>query len=69
MKGLPFITSGDLPRGILNGFFVAGMTAVIDATICPSLDFVGVRTGMLLVLWVWGQLMFTGSTVAAAAAP
>ena len=49
------------------GFFAGAITtatAVIDAALCPSLDVVGVRMGMLLVPWSFGLLV--GEPVAGA---
>lgn len=45
---------------VLYGFFagaITTVTAVIDAALCPTLDVVGVRTGMLLVPWALGLLV------------
>ncbi|KAI9702965.1 MAG: hypothetical protein M1836_008179 [Candelina mexicana] len=42
------------------GFFagaITTLTAVIDAALCPSLDVVGVRMGMLLFPWALGLLV------------
>ena len=42
------------------GFFagaITTVTAVIDAALCPTLDVVGVRMGMLLVPWAFGLLI------------
>lgn len=42
------------------GFFagaITTLTAVIDTALCPSLDVVGVRMGMLLVPWSFGLLI------------
>ena len=44
----------------IYGFFagaITTVTAVIDASLCPSLDVVGVRMGMLLVPWAFGLLV------------
>jgi len=44
----------------LYGFFagaITTVTAVIDAALCPTLDVVGVRMGMLLVPWALGLLV------------
>ena len=41
--------------------FLAGaittITAVVDAALCPNLDVIGVRMGMLLVPWAFGLLI------------
>ncbi|KAL8670871.1 MAG: hypothetical protein Q9168_004602 [Polycauliona sp. 1 TL-2023] len=45
---------------VVYGFFagaITTVTAVIDAALCPSLDVVGVRMGMLLVPWAFGLLI------------
>lgn len=42
------------------GFFagaITTVTAVVDAELCPTLDVVGVRMGMLLVPWAFGLLI------------
>ncbi|KAL9612896.1 MAG: hypothetical protein Q9167_002529 [Letrouitia subvulpina] len=49
------------------GFFagaITTVTAVVDAALCPALDVVGVRMGMLLVPWSFGLLV--GEPVAGA---
>ena len=55
----------DKPTGLylfsaIYGFFagaITTVTAVVDAALCPSLDVVGVRMGMLLVPWALGLLL------------
>ena len=45
---------------IIYGFFagaITTITAVVDAALCPSLDVVGVRMGMLLLPWAFGLLI------------
>ena len=45
---------------VVYGFFagaITTVTAVVDAALCPSLDVVGVRMGMLLLPWAFGLLI------------
>ena len=45
---------------VVYGFFagaITTVTAVVDAALCPTLDVVGVRMGMLLVPWAFGLLV------------
>lgn len=42
------------------GFFagaITTVTAVVDAALCPTLDVIGVRMGMLLLPWAFGLLI------------
>ena len=53
-------TTGLFLFSVVYGF-VAGaittLTAVVDAALCPTLDVVGVRMGMLLFPWALGLLV------------
>ena len=45
---------------VVYGFFagaITTITAVVDAALCPTLDVVGVRMGMLLLPWALGLLV------------
>lgn len=53
-------TTGVFVFSVVYGFFagaITTVTAVIDAALCPSLDVVGVRMGMLLLPWAFGLLI------------
>lgn len=53
-------TAGVFIFSVVIGFFagaITTITAVVDAALCPSLDVVGVRTGMLLLPWAFGLLI------------
>ena len=53
-------TAGIFVFSVVYGFFagaITTVTAVIDAALCPSLDVVGVRMGMLLLPWAFGLLV------------
>lgn len=63
-------TTGIFVFCIVYGFLagaITTVTAVIDAALCPSLDVVGVRMGMLLVPWAFGLLI--GEPIAGAILP
>ena len=52
--------SGLFVFSAIYGFFAGAITTVtapIDAELCPSLDVIGVRTGMLLLPWAIGLLV------------
>lgn len=54
--------TGVFASSIIYGFFagaITTVTAVVDAALCPSLDVMGVRMGMLLVPWACGPLIGT----------
>ena len=60
-------TAGLFVFSVVYGFFagaITTVTAVIDVALCPTLDVVGVRMGMLLVPWALGLLV--GEPVAGA---
>ena len=53
-------TAGVFAFSVVFGFFagaITTVTAVVDAALCPSLDVVGVRMGMLLLPWAFGLLI------------
>lgn len=53
-------TAGVFVFSVVYGFFagaITTVTAVVDAALCPSLDVVGVRMGMLLLPWAFGLLV------------
>lgn len=53
-------TPGLFVFSIVYGLFagaITTVTAVVDAALCPSLDVVDVRLGMLLVTWALGLLI------------
>ena len=53
-------TAGIFCFSVIYGFFagaITTITAVVDAALCPSLDVVGVRMGMLLLPWAFGLLI------------
>ena len=53
-------TAGVFVFSVVYGFFagaITTVTAVVDAALCPSLDVVGVRMGMLLLPWAFGLLI------------
>ena len=53
-------TRGIFVFSVVYGFFtgaITTVTAVVDTALCPSLDVVGVRMGMLLLPWALGLLV------------
>lgn len=62
--------AGLIVFSLIYGFFagaITTITAVIDAALCPTLDVMGVRMGMLLLPWAGGLLI--GTPIAAAILP